>query len=100
MYCYRIKKYIGSYAAAMGGVDVIIFTGGIGENGDNTRFRICSELEYMGVEMDENRNTDLRGKEATISSDNSKVTVMVVPTDEELVIAKDTKQIVQELASR
>ncbi|TLX71539.1 acetate kinase [Labilibacter sediminis] len=100
MYCYRIKKYIGSYAAAMGGADVIIFTGGIGENGDKTRYKICSDLEYMGVEMDESENTDLRGEEAVISSDKSKVTVMVVPTDEELVIAKDTKHIVEELASR
>ncbi len=99
MYYYRIKKYIGSYAAAMGGADVILFTGGIGENGIETRFNICSDMEYMGIEMDTDKN-ETRGDEAVISSDSSKVTVMVVPTDEELVIAKDTKQIVEELASR
>ena len=100
MYSYRIKKYIGSYAAAMGGVDIIIFTGGIGENGFDTRKEICSELEYMGVAIDDSKNDGLRGEEAVVSTNDSKVKVMVVPTDEELVIARDTKQIVEELASR
>ncbi len=96
MYAYRVKKYIGSYAAAMGGVDVIVFTGGIGENGPETRFDICSELEFMGVELDSDKNK-VRGKETIISKDNAKVKVIVVPTNEELVIAQDTKVIVDNL---
>ncbi|MGQ1787197.1 MULTISPECIES: acetate/propionate family kinase [unclassified Saccharicrinis] len=100
MYAYRIKKYIGSYAAAMGGVDVILFTGGIGENATYIRQEICSELEYMGIEMDNKKNEAIFGEEAVLSKENGKVKVMVVPTDEELVIAKDTKQIVEDLANR
>jgi acetate kinase len=96
MFAYRVKKYIGSYAAAMGGVDVIVFTGGIGENGPETRFDICSELEFMGVELDSDKNK-VRGKETIISKDNTKVKVIVVPTNEELVIAQDTKVIVDNL---
>jgi acetate kinase len=100
MYSYRIKKYIGSYAAAMGGVDVIIFTGGIGENGVNVRKNICSDLSFIGIEIDEEVNGKLFAEEAVISMADSNVKVMVVPTDEELVIARDTKLIVEELASR
>ncbi|MBS2213212.1 acetate kinase [Carboxylicivirga mesophila] len=100
IYDYRIKKYIGSYAAAMGGVDVIIFTGGIGENGDSTRAGICEGLEFLGVEVDPAKNKGMRGEEQVISPDNAKVKVMVVPTNEELVIAQDTKAIVEELANR
>jgi len=94
IYHYRIKKYLGSYAAAMGGVDVVIFTGGVGENGWETREEVCKNLEFMNLEFDVEKNTKLRGKEAIISKPNSKVTVMVVPTNEELVIAKDTYEIV------
>lgn len=94
IYHYRIKKYLGSYAAAMGGVDVVIFTGGVGENGWETRQEVCEGLEFMGVEFDVAKNTKLRGKEAIISTPGSKVTVMVVPTNEELVIAEDTFGIV------
>ncbi len=94
IYHYRIKKYLGSYAAAMGGVDVVIFTGGVGENGWETRQDVSSGLEFMGIEFDVERNTKLRGKEAVISKPGSKVTVMVVPTNEELVIAQDTFEIV------
>lgn len=100
MYAYRVKKYVGSYAAAMGGVDIILFTGGIGENATYVRQDICEELEYMGVEMDCNKNESIFGEEAVVSLESSRVKVMVVPTDEELVIAKDTKLIVEELASR
>ncbi len=100
IYDYRIKKYIGSYAAAMGGVDVLIFTGGIGENGDSTRAGVCEGLEFIGVEVDPKINKGLRGKEQVISPEGNNVKVMVVPTDEELVIAKDTKEIVEELANR
>ena len=94
IYHYRIKKYIGSYAAAMGGVDVVIFTGGVGENGWETRQQVCEGLEFMGLDFDIQKNTKLRGKEAVISKPDSKVTVMVVPTNEELVIAQDTFEIV------
>jgi len=94
IYHYRIKKYLGSYAAAMGGVDLVIFTGGVGENGWETRQEVASELEFMGIDFDVNKNTKLRGKEAIISKSDSKVTVMVVPTNEELVIAQDTFEIV------
>lgn len=88
MYDTRIRKYIGSYAAVMGGVDAIIFTGGIGENADYHRSGVCEGLEWMGVEIDETKNKGLRGKECIISK--GAVKVMVVPTNEELVIANDT----------
>lgn len=94
IYHYRIKKYLGSYAAAMGGVDLVIFTGGVGENGWETRQEVANGLEFMGIEFDVAKNTKLRGKEAIISKPGSKVTVMVVPTNEELVIAQDTFEIV------
>jgi len=96
MYNYRVKKYIGAYAAAMGGVDIIVFTGGIGENADTTREGSVSGLEYMGVELDVEKNKSIRGIEAEISRESSKVKVMVVPTNEELMIALDTEQIVLE----
>jgi len=98
MYHYRIKKYIGSYAAAMGGVDIIVFAGGIGENGPETRSEVCSNMEFLGVEIDPSKNEGLRSKEAIISKDGGKVKVMVVPTNEELVIAEDTVRIVNELS--
>lgn len=94
IYHYRIKKYMGAYAAAMGGVDVVIFTGGVGENGWETRQSVSEGLEFMGIEFDVEKNTKLRGKEAFISKPDSKVAVMVVPTNEELVIANDTYEIV------
>ena len=90
MYEYRMRKYIGSYAAAMGGVDIILFTGGVGENQDNTREAVCRGLEFMGVELDVQKNKGLRGQEAVISTPESKVKVVVIPTDEELMIATDT----------
>ncbi|MBW6489642.1 MAG: acetate kinase [Lentimicrobium sp.] len=97
MYYYRIRKYIGAYAAAMGGVDVIVFTGGVGENDSLTRQLTTSNMEFMGVEFDQSKNVGVRGKEAILSKDSSKVKVMVVPTNEELVIALDTYEIVTEL---
>jgi acetate kinase len=99
MYHYRVKKYIGAYAAAMGGVDIIVFAGGIGENGPETREEVCQDLEFLGVEVDPEKNNGLRGKEAIISRDNARVKVMVVPTNEELVIAEDTMRIVLESAN-
>ncbi len=94
MYFYRIKKYIGAYTAAMGGVDMIVFTGGVGENGPETREAICKGLDYLGLQFDHEKNTGLRGKLDMISKHDSKVKVMVVPTNEELVIAHDTLRIV------
>jgi acetate kinase len=90
VYFYRLKKYIGAYAAAMGGVDAIVFTGGVGENSDICRAAACKGLEFMGVELDQAKNLACRGTEV-ISTDNSKVTVVVIPTDEEYMIALDTK---------
>ncbi|MDO4190802.1 MAG: acetate kinase [Bacteroidales bacterium] len=90
MYNYRIKKYIGAYAAAMGGVDVIVFTAGTGENMDIMRSGVCKGLEFLGIELDEEVNKTTRGKEQIISKPNSRVKVVVIPTDEELMIASDT----------
>jgi len=95
MFCYRVRKYIGAYAAAMGGVDVVIFTGGIGENACLTRYNIAKDLEFLGLEFDKERNVGVRGEEKIISKDGSKVIAMVIPTDEELVIAMDTEAIVK-----
>jgi len=100
MYYYRIRKYIGSYAAAMGGVDIIVFTGGVGENSSETRFEVCKDLEFIGIEFDKSANRKLQSKEMTISKANSKVKVIVVPTNEELVIAQDTMEIVMNLQTR
>ncbi len=93
MYFYRIKKYIGAYAAAMGGVDAIAFTAGVGENQIDMRKESCDGLEFLGIKIDDAKN-NTRGKEAEISTDDSKVKVWVVPTDEEIVIARDTMNLV------
>lgn len=93
VYNYRIKKYIGAYAAALGGVDIIVFTGGVGENQWSTRREVCKDMEYMGIKLDEAKNDKMRGQEMIISTPDSKVTVMVVPTDEEFMIASDTMEI-------
>lgn len=100
MFHYRIKKYIGSYAAAMGGVDIVVFTGGIGENSDYTRAEIAKGFEFLGLEFDEEKNKGIRGKEKIISKDTSKVKVLIVPTNEELVIAEDTKEIIENQRSQ
>lgn len=97
MYSYRIKKYIGAYSAALGGLDVLIFSGGIGENGTVTRAAVCEKMEYLGIKIDPAKNDTLRGEEMVISTDDSKVKVIVVPTNEELVIAQDTFSIVSAL---
>lgn len=94
MYEYRILKYIGAYSAVLGGVDVIVFTGGVGENQTGTREQICRKLEYMGVTFDAEANK-VRGEEIEISGKDSKVHVVVIPTDEELMIAEDTASIVK-----
>lgn len=90
MYNYRIKKYIGAYAAAMNGCDIIVFTAGVGENQAGMRADVCKGMEWMGVKIDEAKNATIHGEEAVISASDSKVTVVVVPTDEELMIATDT----------
>ena len=97
MYTYRIKKYIGSYAAAMGGIDILIFTGGIGENDDVVRRLSTEDLEFIGIKIDHKLNNGLRKREATINTADSKVKVMIVPTNEELVIAEDTLSIISKL---
>lgn len=90
VFYYNVKKYIGAYAAVLNGVDLIIFTGGIGENDANTRYEICKELDYLGVQIDQTNNEASRGKDGIISVQSGKTTVMSVTTDEELVIAMDT----------
>lgn len=96
MFYYRVKKYIGAYAAAMGGVDAIVFTAGLGENSPECRFFVCQGLEFLGVKIDEAKNK-VRGKLTEVSAEDSKVKVFLVPTNEELMIARDTKDIVVNL---
>lgn len=94
MYNYRIKKYIGAYAAAMGGVDIIVFTAGVGENQYGVRSGVCEGLEWMGVKFDKAKNDSVRSEECVISTPDSKVTVCLIPTDEEWMLASDTMAIV------
>lgn len=96
MYHYRIRKYIGAYTAALEGLDTLVFTGGVGENADFTRREACKGFEYLGLEIDEALNLETHGKEQVISTPKSKIKVIVVPTNEELVIAMDTKDIVNQ----
>jgi acetate kinase len=93
MFCYRIKKYIGAYTAAMGGLDVLVFTGGIGENAVEVRQEVCNDMKFLGIELDDLKNEN---NETVISTESSKVFVMRIPTNEELVIAMDTNRIVGE----
>ena len=92
-FAYEVRKYIGSYAAALGGLDCLVFTAGVGENSASMRARICEGLEFLGVKLDPEKN-NTRGKEAIISADDSKVTVWVIPTNEELAIALDTVELI------
>lgn len=94
-YCYRIRKYIGAYAAVLGGVDGLVFTAGVGENSATVRGKCCYKLGYLGVEIDKTANNKAAGKEIDISTADAKVRTLVVPTNEELVIARDTEQIVK-----
>lgn len=94
MFIYRVKKYIGAYAAAMNGVDIIVFTGGIGENDAYIRGEIAKGFTYLGAELDERKNAGIHGDEAVISTPESKVTICVIPTDEELMIASDTQALI------
>jgi acetate kinase len=95
MYNYRIKKYVGSYAAILGGMDILVFTGGVGENQAVTRSEVCKNMEFMGIELDEELNNSVRAQEVVISKPTSKVKVVIIPTDEELTIARDTEEILR-----
>jgi acetate kinase len=95
VFAHDVKKYIGAYAAALNGLDVIVFTAGLGENSPEMREKICKDMEFFGIKLDGAKNK-IRGQEADVSADDSKVRIMVIPTNEELVIARDTKQIVEQ----
>ncbi|MDR1883703.1 MAG: acetate kinase [Prevotella sp.] len=95
IFAYRIKKYIGAYTAALGGVDILLFTGGIGENAVYLREEICLDLEFLGIKFDRKKNSRIFGEEAVITTPDSRIKVMVVPTDEEFMIASDTMHIVK-----
>lgn len=99
MYNYRIKKYVGSFTAVLGGLDILVFTGGVGENMPMMRKAVCEDMEYMGIELDEELNDATYSKEAVISKPTSKVKVVVIPTDEELTIAEDTGMILAQVKS-
>ena len=99
MYNYRIKKYVGSFTAVLGGLDILVFTGGVGENMPMMREAVCKDMEYMGIELDYELNDATYSKEAIISKPSSKVKVVVIPTDEELTIAEDTSMILEQVKS-
>jgi len=94
IFCYRARKYVGAFLAAMGGADAVVFTGGIGENSPDVRARICSGMKWAGISLDETRNQETVGKEGQISADDSKLLVYAIPTDEELLIARDTVRVI------
>jgi len=95
IFCYRARKYIGAYLAAMGGADAIVFTGGIGENSPDVRERICAGMEWAGLNLDASRNQQTVGREGQISTDDSKLLAYAIPTDEELLIARDTVRVIR-----
>ena len=95
IFCYRARKYIGAYLAAMGGADAIVFTGGIGENSPEVRARICADMEWVGLQIDCARNDGTVGCEDKISADDSKLLAYAIPTDEELLIARDTVRVIR-----
>jgi acetate kinase len=94
LFCYRVKKYLGAYLAAMNGADAIVFSGGIGENSPEVRARICAGLDWLGIEIDAGRNVALEGNEGRVDREGSRVELWVIPTDEELLIARDTWRVV------
>jgi acetate kinase len=98
IYCYRLKKYIASYAAVMGGLDTLVFTAGVGENSPLVRKMSCEKLQFIGVDIDDAKNEQIKGVESDISTADAKVRTLVIPTNEELMIARDTKRIVDEQA--
>ncbi|MBR4288389.1 MAG: acetate kinase, partial [Clostridia bacterium] len=93
MLCHQLTKYVGGFTAAMGGVDAIVFTGGIGENNSSYRERVAEKLGFMGAKMDKEANANARGKEIDVATADSKVRLLVIPTNEELMIAKDTYEL-------
>lgn len=95
IFCYRARKYIGAYLAAMGGADAIVFTGGIGENSPDVRARICTDMHWAGLHLDDKKNEDAIGKEAKISTEDAKLQAYAIPTDEELLIARDTVRVIE-----
>jgi acetate kinase len=97
VFCYRARKYLGAYLAAMGGADAVVFTGGIGENSPDVRARICTNMEWAGLRIDQNKNTALVGREGQISTENSTLHAYAIPTDEELLIARDTVRVIHKL---
>lgn len=94
LFCYRVRKYLGAYLAAMNGADAIVFSGGIGENSADIRERICRGLDWLGISLDAEKNAGMAGKEGRIDRDGSRVELWVIPTDEELLIARDTWRVV------
>jgi len=98
IFCYRAKKYLGAYLAALGGTEAILFSGGIGEKSPEVRARICEGMEWCGILIDPLRNKELIGQEGEISSENSRVRVFVIPTDEELIIARETAACIMQAA--
>ncbi len=94
VFCYRARKYIGAYLGGMGGADAVVFTGGIGENSPEIRARICESLEWAGLKIDSARNQQMVGREGLISTDDSKLLAYAIPTDEELLIARDTVRVI------
>jgi acetate kinase len=96
MYHLRVKRYIGAFAAEIGGIDALIFTGGVGENGPETREEICANMEFLGVEFDKEINSGVRAKTTVLSTPNSRVKVLLMPTNEEMVIATDTIKVILE----
>lgn len=95
--CYQVKKFIGSYAAAMGGLDAVIFTGGMGENSIPMRKKICEDMEFLGIKLDDKLNVEFSGKEKDISAPDAKTRVWIIPTNEELMIARDTKEVLSKM---
>jgi len=99
IYCYRLKKYIGSYIAAMNGLDNLVFTGGVGENSPDVRALTCQGMEYLGIKIDQNKNLAAKAVEADVAADDSRARILVIPTNEELVIARDTLRLMNQQKS-
>jgi acetate kinase len=95
VFCYRARKYIGGYLAAMGGADAVVFTGGIGENSPDVRSRICTGMEWAGLLLDRAKNEQTIGREGLISTEDCKLLAYAIPTDEELLIARDTVRVIR-----
>jgi acetate kinase len=97
IFCYRARKYLGAYLAAMGGADAVVFTGGIGENSPDVRARVCASMEWAGLKLDTAKNQEMIGREGMISSEDSRLRAYAIPTDEELLIARDTVRVIRRL---